>query len=178
MHVNHAQRHVPHVTVPLHVASFATQIATIASALQSSHTVINAVTGKSHEHAQLIRGPNANECLYIIANEFGRLTNGVAPHMPSGSETMRYLFHHQLPPGRQATYARFGTMERPHKSETKRVRLTVGGNLVHYPEKVSTPTADLSTVKLLLNSVISTPGARFSAFDIKDFYLGTPMMRK
>jgi hypothetical protein len=49
---------------------------------------------------------------------------------------------------------------------------------VHYPDKVSTPTADLSTVKLLLNSVISTPGARFATFDLKDFYLGTLMARK
>jgi hypothetical protein len=49
---------------------------------------------------------------------------------------------------------------------------------VHYPDKVSTPTADLSTVKLLLNNVISTPGARFATFDLKDFYLGTPMIRK
>jgi hypothetical protein len=98
--------------------------------------------------------------------------------MPSGSETMRYLFHHQLPPGRQATYAHFVATERPHKAETKRVQLAVGGNLMHYPDKVSTPTADLSTVKLLLNSVISTPGARFATFDLKDFYLGTPMAPK
>jgi hypothetical protein len=49
---------------------------------------------------------------------------------------------------------------------------------VHYPYKVSTPTADLSTLKLLLNSVISTPGARFTTSDLKYFYLGTPMMRK
>ena len=40
---------------------------------------------------------------------------------------------------------------------------------------LSTPTADLLTVKLLLNSVISTPGARFCTLDIKDFYLNTPM---
>jgi hypothetical protein len=33
-------------------------------------------------------------------------------------------------------------------------------------------------VKLLLNSVISTPGARFATFDLKYFYLGTPMTRK
>ena len=37
------------------------------------------------------------------------------------------------------------------------------------------PTADLMTVKLLLNSVISTPGAKFVTLDIKDFYLNTPM---
>jgi hypothetical protein len=146
--------------------------------IQSSHTVIDAVTGKSYEHAQFIRGPNADQWLYSTANEFGRLTKGVAPHMTSGSETMRYLFHHQLPPGCQATYARFVATVRHHKAETKRFRLTVGGNLVRYPDKVSTPTADLSTVKLLLNNIISTPGARFATFDLKDFYLGTPMTRK
>jgi hypothetical protein len=49
---------------------------------------------------------------------------------------------------------------------------------LHYPDKVITPTSDLSAVKLLLNSIISTPGTRFATFDLKDFYLGTPMMRK
>jgi hypothetical protein len=69
-HVNHAQHHVPHVTITSHVASFATQIATIASTLQSAYTVIDAVTGESHEHAQFIQGPNANKWLYSTANEF------------------------------------------------------------------------------------------------------------
>jgi hypothetical protein len=177
-HINHLQSRAPHITITSHVASFAAQISAITNTFQSAHTVIDANTGESYEHAQLIRGPNAGEWLYSTANEFGHLTKGVAPHMPSGSETMRYIFHHQLPPGRHATYARFVATERPHKAETKRVQLTVGGNLVHYPDKVSTPAADLSTVKLLLNSVISTPGARFATFDLKDFYLGTPMMRK
>ncbi|KAL7479185.1 hypothetical protein ACHAW6_004929, partial [Cyclotella cf. meneghiniana] len=34
---------------------------------------------------------------------------------------------------------------------------------------------DLTTAKLLFNSVISTPGACFLTRDIKDFYLNTPM---
>jgi hypothetical protein len=118
-HVNHAQRHVPHVTVTSHVASFATQIAAIASTFQSAHTVINAVTGESHEHAQLIRGPNANEWLYSTANESGRLTKGVAPHMPSGSKPMRYLFRHKLPSGRQSTYDRFVATERNAPTKPK-----------------------------------------------------------
>ena len=33
------------------------------------------------------------------------------------------------------------------------------------------------TVKLLLNSAISTPGGKFMTIDIKDFYLNTPMPR-
>jgi hypothetical protein len=51
----------------------------------------------------------------------------------------------------------------------------MGGNLINYPGDCGTPTADLLTVKLLLNSVISTPYARFMCIDIKDYYLCTPM---
>jgi hypothetical protein len=39
------------------------------------------------------------------------------------------------------------------------------------------PTADLLTVKLLINSVILMPGARFFTMDIKNFYLCTSMSR-
>jgi hypothetical protein len=46
------------------------------------------------------------------------------------------------------------------------------------PDKVSTPSTGLGTVKILLNSVISTPNARFVTFDLKDFYLDRPMARK
>ena len=42
---------------------------------------------------------------------------------------------------------------------------------------MSTRTADLTTAKLLFNSVLSTPNARFMTADQKDFYLGTPMAR-
>ena len=35
----------------------------------------------------------------------------------------------------------------------------------------------MPVVKLLLNSVISTPGARFMTAEISDFYLGTPLPR-
>jgi hypothetical protein len=91
---------------------------------------------------------------------------------------MAYVRHDALPPGSKAIYARFVATKRPHKAEKKRVRLTVGGNLIYYPEKVSTPSAYLSIVRILLNSVISTPDATFTTFDLKDFYLGTPMSHK
>jgi hypothetical protein len=99
-HINHLQSRVPHITITSHVASFAAQIAAIANTVQFAHTAIDADTGKSYEHAQLIRGPNAGKWLYSTSNEVGRLAKGVTPHMPPGSETMRYIFHHQLPTGR------------------------------------------------------------------------------
>ena len=58
-----------------------------------------------------------------------------------------------------------------------RTRLVGEGNRVHYPGDAGTPTADLLTVKLLINSIISTAGAKFMTMDIKDFYLNTPMAR-
>jgi hypothetical protein len=51
----------------------------------------------------------------------------------------------------------------------------VGGNLILYPSDCGTPTIDLLTVKLLLNSVMSNPGIKFMTIDIKDFYLITPI---
>jgi hypothetical protein len=39
-------------------------------------------------------------------------------------------------------------------------------------------TSDLTTAKCLMNSVISTPGAKFMGIDLKDFYLNHPLPRK
>ncbi len=55
--------------------------------------------------------------------------------------------------------------------------MVTGGDRVHYPGNASTPTTDLLTVKILINSIISTAGAKFMTMDIKDFYLNTPMAR-
>ena len=65
----------------------------------------------------------------------------------------------------------------PEKGDPYCTRLTVGGNLIVYPGDCGTPTVDLLTVKLLLNSVISTPDSKFMTIDINDFYLNTPMDR-
>ena len=55
--------------------------------------------------------------------------------------------------------------------------MVIGGDRVHYPSDASTPTANLLTIKILINSIISTAGTKFMTMDIKDFYLNTPMAR-
>ena len=75
------------------------------------------------------------------------------------------------------TYAKFVCELKPNKAEVHRTRLTVGGDKVHYPGDVGTPTADLTLVKMHLNSIISTRGARYMTLDVKNFYLNTPMER-
>jgi hypothetical protein len=60
---------------------------------------------------------------------------------------------------KDVTYAKFVCELKPNKAEVHQTRLTVGGDKVHYPGNVGTPTADLMLVKMNVNSVISTQGA-------------------
>ena len=69
------------------------------------------------------------------------------------------------------TYAKIVCNYRPDKADPNRVWNTVGGNRINYPGDCGTPTADLILVKLLLNSVISTPGAKFMTMDISIFFI-------
>ena len=55
--------------------------------------------------------------------------------------------------------------------------MTVGGDRITCLDSVSAPTADVPVIKLLWNSVLSTPGAKYFTMDISNFYLGTPMER-
>jgi hypothetical protein len=64
-----------------------------------------------------------------------------------------------------------------HTEEKERTRLTVGGDQIEYPGDKSTRTAGLTTAKILINSVISTPNAKFLFIDINNFYLNTPLGR-
>jgi hypothetical protein len=53
----------------------------------------------------------------------------------------------------------------------------VGGNLIDFLGDVSTPTADPTTAKLVVNHTLSSANAKYMFGDIKNFYLGTPMER-
>jgi hypothetical protein len=80
-------------------------------------------------------------------------------------------------PRGDATYGRIVCIYREGKKDKYRTQIKMNGNLINYPGNCGTPTADLLTVKLLLNSIISTPNAKFMSIDIKDFYLCTLMAR-
>ena len=77
-----------------------------------------------------------------------------------------------IPKDRTITYGRIVIDYRPQKEDPNRVRITAGGNLItDYPGDVTTRTADLTTSKILWNSVISTEGAQFMGIDIKSFFI-------
>ena len=63
----------------------------------------------------------------------------------------------------------------PQKAEPYHTCITIGGNLIDYPGNLSMEVADMTTFKILVNSTLSTPGARWLGLDVKNYYLGTPM---
>jgi hypothetical protein len=75
------------------------------------------------------------------------------------------------------TYGSFVVDIKDHKEEKERTRLTFGGDQIEYPGDKSTQTAVLTMAKILINSVISTLGAKFLVIDIKNFYFNTPLGR-
>ena len=118
-------------------------------------------TGELMEYRHLMKSPNYREVWGKSSrNKIGRLAQGM-PGRVEGTDTMFFINKEEVPQDRfkDVTYGKFVVDYRENKEEKKRVRLTVGGDRINYPDEVATPTADLLTVKLMINSVISTPHA-------------------
>jgi hypothetical protein len=92
-----------------------------------------------------------------------------------GTNSMFFIPHISIPKDKKPTYLQVVSANRPEKAHPCCICWTVGGDHIFYAADVSTKAADQTTAKILLNSVISTPGARFLGIDIKDFHLGTVM---
>ena len=149
--------------------------------------VLDAETGELLEHRQLRKHP-AYKAVWdkSYANELGRLCQGVGtkPADPTtkrveGTDTFRVIHYQDIPADRRldVTYTRVVCEVRPQKTDPNRTRITIGGNRICYPHDTGTKTGSLELVKLQLNSVLSTPDARFACYDLENFYLGTPLDR-
>jgi hypothetical protein len=126
-------------------------------------------TGKSLKHQELITKLRYKiKWMRSIANEINRLYN---------TNIIRFIRRSNTPKGRKVTHGSFVVDIKDHKEEKERTRLTVGGDHIEYPGDKSTRTAGLTTSKILINSVISTLGAKFLVIDINNFYLNAPIGR-
>ncbi len=80
-----------------------------------------------------------------------------------------------LPKDQVITYAKVVVDQRPQKEDSNRVQIRADGNLIQYKGNLSTRTADITTSKILWNSVLSTKNAKYMCLDIKNFYLTTAL---
>ena len=135
-----------------------------------ANTIIDTNTGQYLEYSQLMRGPDKDIWKTSLANNFGRLAQGVGTRMPTGKNTVFFIPHSSVPAKRTVAYSRLVASIQPHKIETHRVHVTFGRNRLDFPGDTTTNCASLTTTKCIFNSIISTPGARFITLDIKNFY--------
>ena len=139
------------------------------------NSVLDPTTGASLEYRHLMQTSAAPTCSTSFANNLGCLINGLGTRMTKGTNTMGFIQRNKVPKHKHPTYGRLVCDIRIHKAETHRTRLTVGGNLIKYAGDKSTATADLTTIKCLLNLTISDSNTRFCTTDVKNFYLGIPL---
>jgi hypothetical protein len=141
--------------------------------------VLDQDTGKVLEYCQLLRDPK-HKVIWSKAgaNKFGRLAQGVGGRI-DGTNTIFFVHKHEIPQDRlkDVTYIKFVSSIQTEKEDPHQIRATLGGNLIHYPKDVRTPTANLLLIKIFLNSVISTDEAKFATADLSNFYLMTPLKR-
>jgi Reverse transcriptase (RNA-dependent DNA polymerase) len=144
-----------------------------------AHTATHPDTGLQAEYKDLVKSSAGPRWEIAMCKEIGRLFQGYdcpdGVHDTKGTNTVRFIKRKDIPAGKKPTYVRIVTAYRENKEDPYRVRMTVGGNLIDFPGDVATKTADLTTAKLLINSIISNPKGRAMCIDIKDFYLNNDL---
>ena len=98
-----------------------------------ANTVINTDTGQSLEYSNLRRGPDKDIWKTSLANDLGRLAQGVGTRVPTGTNTVFFIPRSTIPDGLTVTYLRLVASILPQKTETHRARVTVSGNRLELP---------------------------------------------
>jgi len=134
-------------------------------------SVLDGTIGDLLEYRHLIRHPEYQEIWgNAFGKEIGRLAQGL-PGVVEGTDTIDFIDKNEVPNNiyKDCTYVKIVESYGPEKADPNQIRITVGGGKIKYPGDCGTPTADRLTVKLLLNSVISTKDAKFMTLDIANF---------
>jgi hypothetical protein len=138
------------------------------------NSVIHPDTGKEMEYSALMKDPHLQPLWTRgFGNECGRLFQGVRD-IP-GTDTCFFIELKNIPNDRKITYEKIVCDYKPHKQEKECVRLTVGGDILDYSGDVATSTSDITTFKILINSILPTKDDAMMMMDINNYYLGTPL---
>jgi hypothetical protein len=127
-------------------------------------------------YKRLMNDPDTAEIWQTAFGEdFGGMAQGDEKTGQAGTYSVFVMTHREIgiamKAGHKWTYARVVVDYRPQKEDPNRIRIAVGGNLITYKGDTSMRTADLTTSKLLWNSILSTEGAQYMCLDLKNFYL-------
>jgi hypothetical protein len=113
-----------------------------------------------------------------FGKDFGSMAQGDLKTGKKGTNLIFVMTHEEIkniPRNQTVTYTHVVVDFCPQKADPHNIRITADSNLINYNGELSTRTADLTTSKLMWNSVLSTEGARYMCLDIKNFYLTAPL---
>ena len=108
--------------------------------VEMANAVLDSATGELLEYRHLIKNPAYREVWGgAFGKEVGRLAQGL-PGIVEGTDTIDFIHKDEIPPDRwkDVTYARIVCNYRPEKADPNRVRITVGGNKINYPDDCGT----------------------------------------
>ena len=113
-----------------------------------------------------------------ISNEWVRLVKDNRYGI-KGAKTIRFIRKYEVPKERDVTNATFVCDFKPPKQETYRVRITVTGDRLLFPDDAGSPIANMVETKILIkNSILGAKyGARFLSAGICIYFLNLAMGR-
>jgi hypothetical protein len=161
---------IPGLTKPFSNQQAASRKYSLQFLCDFASAVLDGETGDLLEYHHLLRHPK-------YRNVWSKLFGTEIRWLATTTEMIAFMSKDMIPHNKHKdiTYGWIVCNYQSEKKDPYRTRITMDGNLINYPDDCGMPTADLLMVKLMLNSVISTPNAKFMTIDIKDFYLMTPM---
>jgi hypothetical protein len=110
-----------------------------------------------------------------FGKDFGRMAQGGDKTGQKVTNSVFVMTHKEIDilmkAGHKWIYAHIIVDHQPQKVHPNWICIAFGGNLITYRGDTYTCTADLTTSKLLWNSVLSTNRARYMCINIKNFYL-------
>ena len=127
--------------------------------------------GNTLKYRKCVQGVDKESWLQAAHEEIVRLV--------SVRNTMHFIQKSQIPKNRVASYYN-PRCNRKWKNGVNifRVRGTYGGNISDYSGDTAAFTADMATVKILLNKTVSDKAKRWMTADITDMYLHTTNMER
>ena len=151
----------------------------------SAIPVLDTETGKTLEFWQLCNHPKYKEIWNTsYFNELDRLCQCVGhgtvwpqQQRVKRTNTFRVIQYENIPVHEQiySCHTRVVRNVRHGKEDPSQTRITVNGGNINYNGDVATTTRYLELFKLMINGVLSRPGAKLECFDVKNFNIDTPL---
>jgi hypothetical protein len=177
--INLAFNALPTYTIPQNLVDSSDRFRHTIDIEEVCNGVIHPITKETITKYNKLMNDPALKDLWVpaMSKELHQLAQG-KENVTIGTNTIFFLSHTEIqciPKDCTVMYACIVINHRPQKDDPNFVRITVGGNLINYPYKLTTRTADMVSAKIMWNSMLSTPRAKFGGANIKNMYLETPL---